>query len=170
MTRIQKLLQFNKVMKNNKLIIIVGVIILAVLVSGGYFVISSNKQSSNKQAQTPQIQDEAAEPISAKEIGLKLTIRDDKKAIKFSIENATDIESVDYQISYTKEVKGEEVPEGLIGEAKPEDGKIEIKYREFGTCSSGTCRYDTVVSPIKVTLKIVKTNGKVYQTEESIEI
>lgn len=157
-------------MKNNKLMIIIGVIVLAVLGGGGYFVMSSNKQASLNQAQESQIQEETAESISSEEIGLKLTIRGDKKAIKFSIENATDIESVDYQISYTKEVKGEEVPEGLIGEAKPENGKIEIKYREFGTCSSGTCRYDTVVSPIKVTLKIIKINGKVYQTEETIDI
>ncbi|MCL5020042.1 MAG: hypothetical protein M1426_06225 [Patescibacteria group bacterium] len=154
---------------DKKVIIIVGVVVLLLLGGGGYMVLSKN--SASKPAPTPVSQEEeTVQDISSKDIGLKLEFRPDKKAIRFVIDNASDIQTVDYQISYTKEVNGENVPEGLIGDAKPEDGKIEIKYRELGTCSSGVCRYDKVSSPIKVTLKVTKTDGKVYKAEDSIEI
>lgn len=156
-------------MKEKKMLIIICVVVLLLLGGGGYLVLS--KTSSVKPTPAPIAEEEEiVEEISPKDIGLELILRPDKKAVKFLIANASDIETVDYQISYSKEVDGEEVPEGLIGDAKPEDGKIEINYRELGTCSSGVCRYDKVVSPIKITLKITKTNGKVYKAEDSIEI
>ncbi|MDP2649279.1 MAG: hypothetical protein Q8P10_00385 [bacterium] len=151
----------------NKNLIIIAVVLIVLIGTGFYFFLS--KQSSPKE-QTTQAQDEVIPTIAPSDLGLTTEIRDDSKAIKFEIANAKDIESIDYQISYTKEVNGEQLPEGLIGTAKPEGGKIAIKYREFGTCSSGKCRYDTVVSAIKLTLKITKTDGKVYQSEISVEI
>ena len=79
--------------------------------------------------------------------------------------------------TYEKDVVAEdEAPEGvqgIIGEIDTGDlkgGVMETEYREFGTCSSGKCRYDTVVSPIKVALKITKADGKVYQSEKSFEL
>lgn len=154
---------------DKKVIIIVAVIVLLLLGGGGYMVLS--KTSSVKPTPVSVAEEEeTVQEISPKDVGLELILRPDKKAIKFVIANASDIETVDYQISYSKEVDGEEVPEGLIGDAKLEDGKIEINYRELGTCSSGVCRYDKVVSPIKITLKITKTDGKVYKAEDSIEI
>lgn len=156
-------------MKNKQ--IIIGVIILLVI-GGGVFTLFT-KNSSNKSA-TNQLQfdQEIIPKISPSDLGLVMTLRSDKKAIKFEITKIEGIESVDYQISYTKDVNGEEVPEGLIGEVKvnPEDTKIEIKYREFGTCSSGVCRYDRVISPVKLTLKITKQDGKIYQAEDSVEL
>lgn len=154
---------------DKKVIIIVAVIVLLLLGGGGYLVMSKN--SSGNIAPTPASEEEeVVQEISPKDIGLELVLRPDKKAIKFVVTNASDIETVDYQISYSKEVDGEEVPEGLIGDAKPANGKIEINYRELGTCSSGVCRYDKVSSPIKITLKVTKTDGKVYKAEDSIEI
>ncbi|MBI2622684.1 MAG: hypothetical protein HYW64_01140, partial [Candidatus Levybacteria bacterium] len=119
-----------------------------------------------------EISEQVIPTVLPADLGLALMLRSDKKALKFEITNIDGIESVDYQISYTKEINGEEVPEGLIGEikVKPGDKKIAIDYREFGTCSSGVCRYDKVVSAIKLTLKIVKTDGKVLQAEDSIEL
>lgn len=154
---------------NKKVIIIVAVVVLLLLGGGGYMVLSKN--ATAKPTPTPVAQEEeVVQDISPKDIGFKITLRNDNKAVKFEIDNASDIATVDYQISYTKEVNGEQIPEGLIGDAKPENGKIETKYRELGTCSSGVCRYDKVVSPIKVTLKVTKSDGKVYKAEDSIEI
>lgn len=159
---------------NKKAVIISAVAVLILLGGGGYFVLSSKNKPAGqnpKNIQTPlEEEEQSAIEISVDEIGLVLTLRPDKRAIKFVIENASDIKSVDYEISYTKEVSGESVPEGLIGEATSEGGKVAINYREFGTCSSGTCRYDKVVSPVKVTLKIVKTDSKIYKAEKSIEL
>ncbi|RJQ37948.1 hypothetical protein C4559_02615 [Candidatus Microgenomates bacterium] len=154
-------------MKNKNTIIIVIVFVL-IVAGGGYFVLSQNtaKKPIASQAQ----EEEVVPTILPDDIGLKTTLRDDKKAIKFEI-NAKDIESIEYQISYTKEVNGEQVSEGLIGEAKSSgEDKIEIKYREFGTCSSGKCRYDKVVSSVKILLKIIKKDGKVFQSEKTVEL
>lgn len=155
--------------KKYKILIITLVVL--VLLGGGYYLFLGRTSSKPIPLQT-QVPEEVIPTISPSDLGLVATLRDDKKAIKFEITNIKDIASVDYQISYTKEVNGEQVPEGLIGEVKvkPQDQKISINYREFGTCSSGKCRYDKVVSSIKLTLKITKTDGKVYQAEQIVEL
>lgn len=158
---------------NKKLMLAIGGLVLLIILGVSYYLLSSQKSASqNTSAVPPEIQEQVIPTISPSDLGLKLMLRSDKKALKFEIANIDDIESLDYQISYLKEINGEEVPEGLIGEikVKPFDKKIAIDYREFGTCSSGVCRYDKVVSPVKVTLKIVKTDGKVLQAEDSIEL
>lgn len=160
-------------MKNKKLVLVLGAAALIVVLFGiGYYFLSSQKTAQNSSATPPEILEQVIPTILPSDLGLKLILRSDKKALKFEITNIDGIESLDYQISYLKEINGEEVPEGLIGEVKvkPSDKKIAIDYREFGTCSSGVCRYDKVVSPVKVTLKIVKTDGKVLQAEDSIEL
>ena len=158
----------------NKKIVIGGIIIalLVILVAGYYFLFSQKSASKDVSEIPSEISEQVIPTILPSDLGLKLLLRSDKKALKFEITNIDDIESLDYQISYLKEINGEEVPEGLIGEikVKPFDKKIAIDYREFGTCSSGVCRYDKVISPIKLTLKIVKTDGKVLQAEDSIEL
>lgn len=160
-------------MKNNKGIFIGGIILFTIFIIGvSYYFLSSQKSAQNTPAVPAEISEQVIPTVLPADLGLALMLRSDKKALKFEITNIDGIESVDYQISYTKEINGEEVPEGLIGEikVKPLDKKIAIDYREFGTCSSGVCRYDKVVSAIKLTLKIVKTDGKVLQAEDSIEL
>lgn len=160
-------------MKEKRIAIILGAIVLIILLSAGYYFLFFQKSASKDVSEIPlEIQEQVIPTILPSDLGLKLMLRSDKKALKFEITNIDGIESLDYQISYLKEINGEEVPEGLIGEVKvkPRDEKIAIDYREFGTCSSGVCRYDKVVSPVKVTLKIVKTDGKVLQAEDSIEL
>lgn len=155
---------------NNVKLLLGAVIVLVVVSIGGYFILG--KKESKTQTTSTQIQEDVVRTISPEELGLTVTLREDKRAIKFSIENAGDIATIDYQISYTKEINGEEVPEGLIGqvEVDPTDDTVGINYREFGTCSSGVCRYDKVVSSVNLTLKIIKQNGKTYSLEETIEL
>lgn len=161
-------------MKNKN--VIIGAVAALVIILGiiGYFMMngsSSSKPASETASDDLSIEEAMVIPtINPSDLGLTFTLRSDKKAAKFEITNASDIENVEYQLSYTKEVNGEEVPEGLIGEAKPKAGVIAIAYREFGTCSSGTCRYDKVVSSVKLTLKITKTDGKVYQAEKIVDL
>lgn len=152
----------------NKAVVIAIVIILLVL--GGYFAFLGNRIS--KQPVSQEIKEEVVPTVNPSDLGLQLFVRSDKKAVRFEMDNAKDIALVEYQISYTKEVNNEQVPEGLIGEVRPKqaDKKIAIDYRELGTCSAKVCRYDTVVSPVRLTLKISKTNGKVYQSESAIKL
>lgn len=155
----------------NRLTLIgISVVVLASLV-GGYFLLSA-KNTPSTPTVPEQSQEEVVQSISPEDLGLKTKLREDNKAMKFSISKVDDIVSVEYQISYTKEINGEQVPEALIGEVKVSkvDEKMGIDYREFGTCSRNICRYDKVVSEVKLTLKVSKEDGKVYQSEITVPL
>ncbi|MDP3988454.1 MAG: hypothetical protein Q8P80_04925 [Candidatus Levybacteria bacterium] len=154
------------ILKNKILIIVLAVVVLG---GGGLFVFSQSK-SSSKQVSTPTLAAEEVVPtILPADLDFTITVREDKKAIKFQVGNIKDIESVDYEVSYL--AKGN-IPRGAIGHAdvKPGDTKIETKYIDLGTCSSGRCKYDEGVTSVKVILKITKKDGKVFQAEQSAEL
>jgi len=152
--------------------VIIGIVLLVlVLLGGGYYVMGMNKTQTDEQM--PVEEEMTVQTLSPESIGFDLEFRKDGKAAKIVIGKAQGIQAIEYQISYQKNQEGEDVPEGLIGDidmTKIVDGKVETEYREFGTCSSGTCRYDDVTSPIKITLKITKDDGKVYQSEKTFEL
>lgn len=149
-------------------LVIAAAVALAVVVAGGLIVLS---QRATTQAPVAQTQQQVL-TLSPEAVGLEIAFRADKKAMKFTLSKASDIKAVEYEISYTKEIKGEQVPDGLIGDVdiNPGDSTVGIGFREFGTCSSGVCRYDTVVSPVMLTLKITKTDNKVYQVTKTVSI
>lgn len=155
--------------------IIIGVA-LVLLISGGgglYFLSSQSPKPQTVTTQTQTIEEEIVPTLSPKTLGLTMTLRSDKKAMRFEMKNPGNISLVEYQVSYTKEINGEQVPEGLIGEVRvnnEDDSTIAIDYREFGTCSRNVCRYDNVVSAVKLTLKITQTDGKIFSSEDSIDL
>ena len=159
-------------MKQKQWYILAGIVVVVVgLVAGGVWLVAS-KKSSTQQIPAFDEQTQQVLTLSPSAIGLTTAFRSDNKAMKFTVGNADGITSIEYQISYNKTVNGDTVPEGLIGtvDMNPGDKTAGIGFREFGTCSSGTCRYDTVISPVTLTLKIVKTDGKVYQVEKKIDL
>jgi hypothetical protein len=156
-------------MKNKNLLIIIAIVAVLIIGGLGYYFVAGKKTATQNTANTNVDEEEKVETIAPADLGLSFTARADKKAVKFVIDKADGIENVEYQISYTKKVEGEQVPEGLIGEAKPQSGKVAIDYRELGTCSAKVCRYDVVVSDIKLTLKVLK-GGKTYQSETSLSL
>ncbi len=155
-------------MLKNKLYLIIAAVIILLIAGASVYVLSQKKPT----ATVPGDQIQQILTLSPDTIGLTTAFRSDNKAMKFTIGNASDITAVEYQISYTKNVKGDQVPEGLIGSVDviPGNKTAGIGYREFGTCSSGVCRYDNVVSAIKLTLKISKTDGKIYQVEKTVDL
>jgi hypothetical protein len=159
-------------LKDKKVIIAIALVLLVLLGGGGYYFLGMKTQ---KPVETVPTEDDSmnVQSLDPKEIGLDFQYRKDGKAGKIVIGNAKGIKTIEYQISYQKNQEGEDVPEGLIGDidmTKASGGKVETDFREFGTCSSGTCRYDNVTSPIKITLKITKDDGKVYQSEKSFDL
>jgi hypothetical protein len=157
-------------LKDKKVLIAIAVIIL-LLAGGSYYFLGMQKPKPVEQVED--VDEFAVEELSPADIGLDFVFRNDGKAGKIIIGKPKGIKAMEYQLSYQKNQEGEDVPEGLIGEidlTKIVDGKVETEFREFGTCSSGKCRYDTVTTPIKVTLKITKDDGKVYQSEKSFEL
>lgn len=155
---------------SNKNLIIGAIILLIIAVGGSYYFLANSSSKQETIVEKPQ--EEVILTIAPEELGLEVDIRNDKKALRFTLSNVKDVESIEYNITYTKEINGEEVPEGLLGQVDVASDKdaVGINYREFGTCSSGVCRYDKVVSPVKLTLKIVKKDGKTYSSEKSITL
>ncbi len=152
----------------NKNILVVLILVVLLVAGGGIFFVANN--SSQKPApKLPSSQDEVIPTISPDKIGLTVSARDDKKAVKFSIANAAGIAGVDYEISYN--AKGN-IPRGAIGHLDgPKSAEsIETKYIDLGTCSSGKCKYDEGVTSVKFTLKITMSDGKVYQTEKTLDL
>jgi hypothetical protein len=161
-----------QMLKDKKVVIAVVVVLLLILGGGGYYFLG---MKSAKSVQSMPSEDDTmnVQTLVPESIGLDFKFRADGKAGKIVVGNVKDIKTIEYQLSYQKNQEGEDVPEGLIGDidmTKAAGGKVETDYREFGTCSSGHCRYDNVTSPIKVTLKITKDDGKVYQSEKSFDL
>lgn len=157
-----------------KFLIPFAVLVLLILAGGGYYFFSSHvsKPLQQKPSQTSDTSD-VVPTLAPSDIGLSFTARDDKKAVKFVIAKPDGIQSVEYTLSYTaKSSEGQDVSQGLIGDATVTSGAstIAISYRELGTCSSGHCRYDHVISPVTLTLKITKSDGKVYQTTDTLDL
>lgn len=158
-----------EMLKNKKVLIAIIVVVVLVIAGGGYYVMGM--KSPKTTSQMPVEESTNVQTISPESVGLDFQYRKDGKAAKLIIGNASGIKSIEYQLSYQKNVDGEDVPEGLIGDIDVMGkSSVETDYREFGTCSSGVCRYDNVTSPITVTLKITKDDGKVYSAEKSFDL
>ncbi len=156
-------------MLKNKLTLVVAAVVVVLIAVVSVSMLSQKRTAAPTQAAS---QAQQVLALSPEAVGLDIAFRSDNKAMKFTLNNASDITAAEYQISYTKDVKGSQVPEGLIGtvDVTPGNKTAGIGYREFGTCSSGICRYDNVVSSIKLTLKVSKTDGKIYQVEKTVDL
>lgn len=155
-------------MKDKK--IIIGLVaVLLVVFGGGYYVLSANQTASEETDEQAQIIEETVPTLTPEAIGLTLTARSDNKAVQFAIAKATDITSVEYEISYMAEG---DIPRGAIGkvDAIPGETMIESKFIDLGSCSAGRCKYDTGVTSVMFTLKITKSDGKVYQVEKDLSL
>jgi|SRR3989338_2867072 len=146
-------------MKNNRNLIIVGVIFLILMIGGGIFLATKKSPKST----IPVVQSEEILTLSPEDIGLSLTMGSDGKRVIMEITNTEGLTSIEYQLSYAS--KGD-IPRGVIGTIDVK-GSIIKKEIILGTCSD-VCHYDQDVSDIKVILKTTKTDGKVYQVEKSL--
>lgn len=147
-------------MKNNRSLIIVGVIVLILLVGGGIFLATKKSPKPSVSVQ----QSEEILTLSPLDIGLSLTMGSDGKRVVMEITKTEGLTSIEYQLSYTS--KGD-IPRGVIGTAEVKENTIIRKEIILGTCSD-VCHYDQDVSDIKLILKVTKTDGKIYQVEKSL--
>lgn len=156
--------------RQHKKIIAAVAVFLILTVAGGIFLFA--RQSSSPSEPTDEIIETSDLPmLSPEDIGMEVTVRKDGKALMFELTKADDIDLVEYTIEYEKEIDGETVPEGIFGLMEiGKDGITKTDFREFGTCSSGKCRYDNVVSDIKIVLKVTKKDGKEYQVEKTVKL
>jgi hypothetical protein len=161
--------QMNK-LKSKKVISAVAVFAILIILGGGFFFVRHSNAPTTTSPED-QFASENLPTLTPEEIGMVVTVRKDNKALMFNLTKASDIKRVEYTIEYDKEIDGEKVPEGIFGEMNiAEDGRKDTDYREFGTCSSGTCRYDKVISDVTIVLKVTKKDGKDYQVKKVIKL
>lgn len=156
-------------LKNKKVLaVITAFLVLAVL--GGVFFLSRHNSTKAQDDGSLQ-QTEGLPKLTPENIGMIVTVRKDKKAIMFELTKAGDITHVAYTIEYQKMLEGQKLGGGMLGEMNiAEDGITKTDFREFGTCSSGTCHYDDVVSDITIQLKVTKKDGKDYQVIKIVKL
>lgn len=154
-------------MSDKKTIAALALVVLLLLGGGYYFLFAANK-SQIAEVPTDTTEEEMVLTLKPEDIGLLFSARADKKAVKFEIEKVAGITAVEYQVTYTAEG---DIPRGAIGNVEVEEDmeSIESAYIDLGTCSANKCKYDVVVSPVELVLKITK-DGKVYQVEDSLEL
>lgn len=157
--------------KRNLIIAIAVVVVILGIV--GFFIVKSNRKVAAPTTQSQGTEETQVQTIDPSALGLTVQVRPDKKAIKFALSKVDGIKSIEYQLSYTKEIEGQDVDDALIGTVDIKSGASSAgldDWRIFGTCSSGVCRYDTVVSDVKLTLKITKDDGTILQAEKTIPL
>jgi hypothetical protein len=168
--------------KNKYSIIAVVVVILLVLGIGGFMFVNHNLSQGQSDDQT-QFQDEDAIKLSPKDIGLQMIASSNKKQVKFVINKPQGFTKVEYEISYMADSAGgnsdedegdmpAKINRGVAGDDQisPNESKYESKFLDLGSCSSGTCRYDTGVESVHLLLKLTKSDGKLYQVEDDLSL
>lgn len=163
--------------KNSRLIIICIVIVL-ILGIGIFFWVSGNTSSQSQQEQA--VTDNSVQTLSPGAIGLKMEASDDKHKVRFTIANASDIKSIEYELTYNANSTAEEqsegaeaqVQRGITGTANVSSGSssYQSSWLILGSQSANVVRYDTGVSGVAITLKITKTDGKVYQVQDKLDL
>lgn len=158
-------------MKQKKFIIL-GIFFLLILVVGGYFLLGNKSQQEPEE--TRSVEEEVIN-LKPEDIGLKIVSSANKKQVKFIIDKLNGIQSIEYELFYEADgVSGDEqrISRGIAGEDVIQPGmkKYESKFLDLGSCSSGTCRYDTGVESVNLLLKLTKGDGKVYQVEDSLSL
>lgn len=164
-------------MKNLK-IILIAIIVFVILASSiaGYFILIKGKNKIKIPVETSEEETQNVKEISAEDIGLSLNLRADEKAVIMKITNLSGIASFEYEMEYMAEVvesgKTVEVPRGVVSSpVVVKSGEKQIsKEILLGTCSKNVCKYDKVVSEIKLVMKVEFENGEIGSVEEIVSL
>ncbi|CAN5160491.1 hypothetical protein BH09PAT1_BH09PAT1_3840 [soil metagenome] len=168
-------------MKNNKNLIIAAVAVVVLLLGVGGYMLFGHKTADPVATQS-QFDSEDAIKIPASDIGLTMELSSDKKKVRFNATKLNGVKSLEWTFNYDADIPADQRSEGdgsnkvsqAFGSLEPVDvsgkGTYQSEFRELGTCSSGHCRYDTGVEKVNLVLKMTKTDGKVYQVEDSISL
>lgn len=146
-----------------------GIVILIILLAGLYF-LTSKKSSQTQNAQNLNQAPTEAPALSLKpeDIGLTLVEAANMQRATMAITKTSDIQSVDYQLSYNAEVSGQSIPRGTIGHVDVKTpGQTISQQMVFGTCSD-VCHYDSGITDVQLIVKVTKTDGKIYQVQVSV--
>jgi len=163
--------------KNKKVQIVLGVVLILALFGGTYYVLFGKTKQKEAPVETSE---DVVQSLKAEDLGLDLEVSPDQKKVKFSIAKASDIASIEYQITYEADSTAQEqsegsddrVQRGITGQANVVSGNssYESEWLDLGSCSKNVCRYDKNVNKVDLTLKITKKDGKIFQSEKKLEL
>lgn len=140
---------------NKKVVIgIIAAVIIILGIIGAIVVRSFTGQETLDEIPTPTV----VLPTVSENIKVDLTARNDNKIVNLVIDGiSSDIETIDYELTYTT---GAGLPRGVLGKIRTE-GKNRVSRNDIdlGTCSRGRCVYDTGVTSINLSLKFNSING-----------
>lgn len=157
-------------MKNRKVIIAAALILLlAVGSASAYFLTQSGEPEKNTTVE------EDVMEISPDDVGFDYELREDDTGITLTFSSLEDVETLEYDLTYTREIETEdgttEALGGVPGEFDVSDRDEFETEIDFGTCSSGVCTYDTIVSDeISLIVKATFENGENGIFEEQIPL
>lgn len=151
-------------------------VVAVLLLTSGYLLFAGKSKPETQDT----VEDQSVMKISAEELGLTIEANDTKNEVKFIIAKAGDFKTIEYQLDYEADSTAQEqseggeprVDRGVTGEAEiePGDTEYESDWIVLGSESAGSKRYDTGVEEVNLTLKLVKKDGKIYQSEKSQEL
>ncbi len=167
-----------KMLKNKSVVIALVVVVLVIIGAGGYFFIVGS--SNSKSAQQIPVDDNMVQTLSPSAIGLKLEASPDKKKVRFTIAQASDIKEIEYELIYDADSTAAEksegsqarVQRGITGQESVSSGAstYQSNWLILGSQSANIVRYDMGVKSVSITLKITKTNSKVYQVQDKLNL
>ena len=152
--------------KNNRnLSIATAVVIVVVVLAGAFLLVKSANNSTQQTNEAPTATEQPVLKIAPEDLGITLSAGQGNKTVILNVVNTEEITALDYELSYNATVNGAQVARGAIGRMDIKKKGAPVKQEiTLGTCSD-TCHYDVGVTDVKLTLKITKTDGKIYQAD-----
>lgn len=152
-------------------VVIIVLVVVMMLMRGGNP--GAPTLSSSQNETTP------VAKLSPEDIGLEMVLAPDKKHIKFTANKLTDIKKLEWEFSYDSDVPktadfpdsaGQKITQSFSGQADITSQTYESTFRELGTCSKNICRFDTGVSSVNLLVKVTKSDGKLYQVNDTLSL
>lgn len=154
--------------KNQKMMIIGGVILVVLLVAG---IFVFNSRQSKQRTSSDGLPEDSIIPTVDGSVVVELEQGAKKGEAILTIKNAPNgTRGIEYTISYdaeSTEGEGGPVPQGAIGKCTKDGnvwqcGEPSAAGRKIvlGTCSSGVCRYHKIIGDVRVSLKFSGDYGE----------
>lgn len=160
-----------QILAQKKTMILAAVaVLLLVLGSGAYMLLGVGQKQPTPSTVDQTQQTQPMPTLDPSAIGMSLVVTKQGKTVTMTIDKPAGITSISYEVTYTANSNGNNVSRGVIGTINVGTGDTkETQEVVLGTCSD-VCHYDKVVSPVKFSLKVTKTDGKVYEVDQSISL
>lgn len=159
---------------------IIGGVVLIVLV-----VVMMLMRGGNPGAPTLSSSQDENTPVAKlqpEDIGLSIVASSDNKYVSVKVAKLDDIKRLDWEFSYDSDVPksanlpdsdGQRITQSLEGHAIDTDftsPTYESKPRELGHCSKNVCVFDTGVTSVNLLVKVTKSDGKLYQINDTLSL